>query len=198
MKNEGAARDFFLKDPLLSATARKLGPLGLDIYGKKGHFMALVEAVISQQLSGKAAAAIYGKFEKFLDKKANPEKFLSKIDPSELQELGISRSKSECIIAIAKMASKGGLDRDKMTTMDDAEMTEELTKIKGVGLWTVHMFLIFGLKREDVWPAGDYGIRKNLTRLLNKKELLDAAEVVKIGEKWKPFRSYASCYIWNS
>lgn len=198
MKNrKEEIKKFFENDKIIGKIAKEKGLPTLDIYGKGGIFVSLIEAIISQQLSGKAASTIYRKFESTILNKKDVAKYLSEINPEELRKLGISNSKSQCIITLSQIVLRKEIDIENLKTKNDREIAEILTRIKGIGIWTVNMFLMFGLKREDVWPATDYGIRKNLSVILKKKRILTVDETQKVGERWKPYRSYASCYIWN-
>lgn len=190
-------KKFFENDKILGGIAKERDLPALDIYGRDGAFLSLIEAVISQQLSGKAANSIYKNFEKVIKSKRNVPKFLSEIEISRLREIGVSNSKARCIISVSKMVNEGEIDIENLKNKSEEEIKETLTKVKGIGIWTVNMFLMFGLKREDVWPCTDYGIRKNLSIILKKKEILSPEETEKAGQRWKPYRSYASCYIWN-
>jgi DNA-3-methyladenine glycosylase II len=190
-------KQFFEKDKILGEIVKSRPLPTLDIYGKKGPFLALLEAIVSQQLSGKSAASLYQKFENFIKDKKDTATFLSKLSLEEIRKIGISNSKAQCIIEVSRMVKNNEIDIEKLAEKSDEEIAERLTKIKGIGIWTVNMFLMFGLKREDIWPCTDFGIRKNLSIILGKKELLSIDETEKIGERWKPYRSYASCYIWN-
>ncbi|MCX7830730.1 MAG: DNA-3-methyladenine glycosylase 2 family protein [Acidobacteria bacterium] len=190
-------KKFFENDKILGKIAKSRPLPTLDIYGKRGPFLSLVEAIISQQLSGKAASAIYQKFEKLLTNKKDFAKFLAQIEKERLLEVGISKSKADCINEISKMIYKKNINIEKLLKAPEEEIRETLIKVKGIGAWTVDMFLMFGLKREDIWPFTDYGIRKNLSKILKKENILTLEEAKNFGDKWKPYRSYASCYIWN-
>ncbi len=188
---------FFENDRILGKIAKERELPTLDIYGKGGAFLALIEAIISQQLSGRAASAIYIKFENAISNKKDVARYLSEVDTNKLKKFGISNSKLQCIITLSKMVHRKEIDFENLKEKSDSEISEILLKIKGIGVWTVNMFLMFGLKKEDVWPSTDYGIRKNLSLILKKKKILTIDETEKFGERWKPYRSYASCYIWN-
>lgn len=190
-------KQFFEEDKILGEIVKSRPLPTLDIYGGRGPFLVLVEAIISQQLSGKAASFLYHKFEEFIEGEKNLVYFLSKLNKEELRKVGISNSKAQCIIELSRLVQSKELEFDLLLEKNDTDITKILTKIKGIGIWTVNMFLIFGLKREDIWPFTDFGIRKNLSIILGKKELLSNSETEKIGQRWKPYRSYASCYIWK-
>lgn len=196
-KNE-IIKNFFIRDKILGNLAKNRPLPSLDIYGRKGPFLALLEAIISQQLSSKVADSLYQRFEHFISGEIDIPRYLSKREINELRNVGISRAKAECIIELSRMVQKREIKFESLNQKTDEAITETLTKVKGIGVWTVNMFLIFGLKREDVWPFTDFGIRKNLTKILGKREILSISETEKIGERWKPYRSYASCYIWKN
>lgn len=160
-------------------------------------FEDLVESIISQQLSLKAANTIYNRFLLLFNDKnkfPTPDEIL-KIDTEKLRSAGMSYSKASYIKNIAKAFKEKQIDIKKIDKMSDDEVITELTKIKGIGRWTAEMTLIFTLSREDVFSVGDAGLRraiKNLYNIENEKDIL------KLSEKWKPKRSLASWYLWRS
>ena len=196
MSDKKTIREFFFKDEILGEVAKNNPLPDLNIYGKKGTYLALVEAIISQQLSPFAATKIYERFERKIKSKNLP-RYVSKLKVEDLREIGISTSKCNCIIELSKKVTSEELDLNEIKKLSNEEIIFELTKIKGIGLWTSYMFLIFGLKREDIWPFNDYGIRKKLSILLKRNEILSFDETKKFGNRWTPYRSYASCYIWG-
>lgn len=184
------------KDPILKKLYKKYGP-PTGIEDRSEYLMQqMIESIISQQLSIKAATTIYNRFLDLFKKSAfpTPDEIL-KIDTEKLRSAGMSYSKASYVKNIAKAFKEKQIVIEKIVKMSDEEVITELTKIKGVGKWTAEMILIFTLKREDVFSIGDAGLRraiKNLYKLENEKDIL------KLTEKWKPKRSLASWYLWRS
>jgi len=182
------------KDPVLKKLHKKYGPHKFEDRSEK-LYEELVESIIGQQLSGKAADTIFKRFLKIFDDKfPRPEKLL-KTDDEKLRSAGMSYSKASYIKNIAKAFKNGDLDIKILKKMNDEEVIKKLTKIKGVGNWTAEMTLIFTLKREDVFSLGDAGLRraiKNLYNIDKEKDILELAET------WKPKRSFACWYLWRS
>jgi DNA-3-methyladenine glycosylase II len=155
----------------------------------------LVEAIISQQLSNKAADTIYKRFlSLFKNKFPTPEQIL-KIDIEKLRSAGMSYSKASYIKNIAQAFKNGDLDIKILRKMSDDEVVIKLTKIKGVGKWTAEMILISTLNREDVFSLGDAGIRRAIKNLYG---ITDEKKILKLAEAWKPNRSLACWYLWRS
>ncbi|MCL4386965.1 DNA-3-methyladenine glycosylase [Patescibacteria group bacterium] len=183
------------KDPILNTLVKKYkAPKFKDRSEKL--YEELVESIIGQQLSGKAADTIFKRFLALYknSKFPRPEELL-KTDVEKLRGAGMSYSKASYIKNIAKAFKNGDLDIKILRKMSDEEIIKELTKIKGVGNWTAEMILIFTFKRDDVFSLGDAGLRraiKNLYRLEKDKDIL------RLSEKWKPKRSYACWYLWRS
>ena len=189
---------FFLEDPLLGYAARLHGLPDLDIYGQGGPLLTLIEAIISQQLADKAAKAIFTRLEAHISGARGGALSLARSGRDELMALGISGNKAESIVTVCGMAGRKELDFDELAAMNDDRVREELTRIKGIGIWTAQMYLIFGLKRKDVWPSTDLGIRKKLSALLKKKKPMEPEKVDEYGKRWAPYRSYAAIYVWRS
>lgn len=183
-----------LKDPILkSLIAKYPAPHFQD----RSAFLYedLIESIVSQQLSIKAADTIFGRFKAlFSDKFPEPEHILSKSD-DELRAVGLSYQKASYIKSIATVFINNEIDPKLIKEMPDEEVITELTKIKGVGKWTAEMILIFTLNRPDVFSLGDLGIRNAITRLYG---ITDPQEMLKLSEQWKPHRSTACWYLWRS
>jgi len=162
-------------------------------------FDALAESIAYQQLSGKAAATIWGRVRALYPKKyLHPELVLDTPD-EKLRAAGLSRSK---IAAFKDLAAKT-LDRTVPTrralaTMSDDEIVARLTTVRGIGRWTVEMFLLFDLGRLDVWPVDDYGVRKGFAKTFGRRKLPTPKQLMKFGEKWRPYRSVAAWYFWRA
>jgi DNA-3-methyladenine glycosylase II len=162
------------------------------------YFVDLVDSIISQQLSGKAAATIFGRFKKlFPNEKITPEKLL-KIPDEKIREAGISYSKIKYIKGIAEAVVNKQINLNALDKLSDEEVILELVKLKGVGNWTAEMFLMFTLGRPDIFSAGDLGLQNAMIKIYKldakpKKEVL-----IEISEKWSPYRTTASRILWKS
>src|SRR6201982_2107524 len=163
-------------------------------------FDALAESIAYQQLSGKADATIWGRVRALYGKRKwlDPEAVLKTPD-EKLRAAGLSRSK---IAALKDLAAKT-LDatvppRRALVRMTDEEIIERLTKVRGIGRWTVEMLLLFDLGRLDVWPVADYGVQKGFAKTFGKRKLPTPKQLMKYGEKWRPYRSAAAWYFWRA
>src|SRR5437867_1978984 len=163
-------------------------------------FDALAESIAYQQLSGKAAATIFGRVRalypqgKWLD----PEKLLATPDET-LRAAGLSRNKIAALKDLAAKTIDGTVPAGRaIVRMSDDEIIERLTTVRGIGRWTVEMLLLFDLGRPDVWPVDDYGVRKGFARTFGKRKLPTPKQLMKHGEKWRPYRSLAAWYFWRA
>ena len=163
-------------------------------------FDALAESIAYQQLSGKAAATIWGRVRALYPKRKwlDPTQVLATPD-EQLRACGLSRNK---IIAVKDLATKTieGIvpPGPKLATMPDEEIIERLTAVRGIGRWTVEMMLLFELGRPDVWPVNDLGVQKGYAKTFGKRKLPTPKKLQKIGNKWKPYRSSAAWYLWRA
>src|SRR3989304_2843241 len=162
------------------------------------YFIDLVDSIISQQLSGKAAATIFSRFKKlFPQEKITADKLL-KIPDQKIREAGISFSKIHYIKGIAEKITNKELNLNKLEKLSDEEVIMELVKIKGIGIWTAEMFLIFTLLREDIFSAGDLRLQNAVKKLYKLEKDLSKNELLEISSKWKPYRTLASRILWRS
>jgi DNA-3-methyladenine glycosylase II len=183
-------------DPVLGRLIEAVGPYAIEFI--EPDFEALVRAIVLQQLSGKVAAIIFGRLRAAAGNgRVTPEGVL-KLRPSKMRALGLSQRKIEYIRGLAREARSGELDFAAFASMPDQAIEERLTSIKGIGAWTVHMFLIFALRRHDVLPTGDLGIRAAVRKVYGLVELPTPAEVNEMGRKWRPWCTVASWYLWRS
>jgi DNA-3-methyladenine glycosylase II len=190
-----ASRTLSRRDPSLGVWIRRVGPCGLRRRGDP--YSALVHAVLHQQLAGAAAAAI-GRRVRVLGQGRFPRPAaLLALREQALRSAGLSRRKVATLRAVAEAFRSGRIATRRLVRMDDAQVVETLTEINGIGEWTAHMLLMFSLGRADVLPVGDYGIRKGAQRLYALSELPRGLELEEIGERWRPYRSVASWYLWQ-
>ena len=188
-------------DDVMAGLVEQFGELDLeerrrgrpaDAYG------ALLRSIVGQQLSVKAARSIYGRLtELFGGKTPTPAELLA-VDDATLRGVGLSGAKVKYVRSLAEHVEAGDLHLDGLTDMSDDEVIAELTVVKGLGVWTAHMFLIFHLQRPDVLPVGDLGIRRAVERHYGLEEIPDAETLERLGERWAPYRSLASLYLWHS
>jgi len=185
-------------DPILGEVISR-APLPQFIPHKK-YYEELVGSIISQQLSVKAAATILKRFKDlFTTEFPTPEDILA-TDIEELRAVGLSRQKASYIKDLALRVLEGSVQFDHLDTLSNQEVIDELTKIKGVGVWTVHMFLLFCMGRLDVLPVGDLGIKNGIHKLysLPEKPSPEDIQTVALNNHWYPYESVASWYIWHS
>ncbi len=188
------------RDPRLATLIRKVGPFTVKRARVIRPFHSLAESIVYQQLSGKAAATIFGRVRALYPGRHafSPESVLATAD-EKLRGAGLSRNKLAALKDLAAKARDGTVPRRAaLDKMSDEEIIERLTSVRGIGRWTVEMFLLFDLGRMDVWPVDDYGVRKGYARTFRKKELPTPKELFAIGEKWRPYRSVAAWYFWRA
>jgi DNA-3-methyladenine glycosylase II len=163
-------------------------------------FEALAESIAYQQLSGKAAATIWGRVRALYGKrKALDPAEVEKTPDEKLRAAGLSRSKIAALKDLAAKTLDGTVPtRRELVRMTDEEIIERLTQVRGIGRWTVEMLLLFELGRLDVWPVADYGVQKGFAKTFGKRKLPKPKQFAKIGDKWRPYRSVAAWYFWRA
>jgi 3-methyladenine DNA glycosylase/8-oxoguanine DNA glycosylase len=184
-------------DPVLARIIDEIGPFGMRLRPAPSVFAALAEAIAYQQLNGKAAAAIFARVcALFPQKTLTPEQML-RIPDEQLRAAGLSRSKLLSLRDLAQKAQDGAIPTLAETRrMPDATVIERLSEVRGIGRWTVEMLLIFRLGRPDVLPVDDYGVRQGFA-IAHKRELPSPKELTAYGDRWKPYRTVASWYLWR-
>jgi DNA-3-methyladenine glycosylase II len=161
------------------------------------HFEALAESIVYQQLAGAAAAAIWGRFRGLFDGEFSPEAVLAKRETT-LRGAGLSPNKASSIRDLAAKIVDGTVPVDNLTRLRDEAIIDRLVVVRGIGRWTAEMFLMFRLHRPDVLPVGDLGIVNAVKNLYGLRKQPDAKRILKIGEAWRPYRSVACWYLWQS
>jgi DNA-3-methyladenine glycosylase II len=186
-------------DPVLRALIEAHGPCALARSQREDPFTALVEAIVWQQLSGKAAATIYGRVLALLPGGGppTPDAILA-IAEADLRGAGLSGAKAAYIRDLAARVRTRDVHLDALGSMDDERVVAELTKVKGIGRWTAEMFLMFRLHRPDVLPVGDLGIINAIRRAYGLRKSPAPARMEKIAAPWRPYRSVACWYLWRS
>jgi DNA-3-methyladenine glycosylase II len=194
MENHKAV-GFLKRDPNLAKIIKRVG--NYQIKKRNNHFAVLVESIISQQLAGAAAEAIFARFKKLYPKFPTSRQILDTKNVK-LRSVGLSGMKVEYLKDLAQKIEDEKLKMRSLSKMTDDEVIEHLTQVKGIGRWTAEMFLIFSLGRLDVLPTGDLGLRKGVQLAFSLSELPKPKEVEDIGKRWKPYRSVATWYLWKS
>jgi len=196
-------------DPVLRAIIERIGPCRMQ-FGPP-EFYSLAEAIVYQQLNGKAADTIFKRFAALAGEPLTPEGVL-KLSDQQMRSAGLSKQKSGYLKDLAAKTAAGTLDFSRLSELPDAEVIEHLTQVKGIGVWTAQMFLMFTLKRENVLPTGDYGVRMAIYKHYldvrrgkaakkgrkGKIKLPSPEQMEKIAKSWEPYRSVACWYLWQS
>ncbi len=208
-------------DPVMRGIVERIGTCKMQ-FGEPS-FHSLAEAIVYQQLNGKAAVTIFNRFAALAGEQLTPAGIL-KLTPEQLRSVGLSKQKSSYLFDMSERAHRGDLDFSRLSEMSDDKVIEHLTQVKGVGVWTAHMFLMFTLRRPNILPVGDFGVRmamykhylekraarngsgrvgngKKSPRLKPKKVkivLPTPDQMQKIAKRWEPYRSIACWYLWQS
>jgi DNA-3-methyladenine glycosylase II len=182
-------------DPVLRGIIERVGPIRMAYV--EPQFASLAEAIVYQQLNGKAAETIFKRFAALAGDPLTPEGIL-KLSDAQFRGVGLSKQKSAYLKDLAQKTAAGVLDFSRLPELPDAEVIEHLTQVKGIGVWTAHMFLIFSLRRPNVLPTGDYGVQMALKRHYRKRKLPKPQDMEKIARAWEPYRSVACWYMWRS
>jgi DNA-3-methyladenine glycosylase II len=182
-------------DPVLAEIIDRVGDYGIQF--RDPDFETLVKSIVYQQLSGRVASVIFGRVVKAAGGKLTPESIL-KLRPARMRALGLSGQKTAYIRDLARHTRDGRVDFAALLDLPDEAVIERLTAVKGVGVWTAHMFLIFALRRVDVLPLGDLGIRAAIRKAYGFAELPEAGEMEALAARWRPYCTVASWYLWRS
>ena len=192
-----ARRTLARRDPILRDLMRRHGACGLADSQHTDAFRALVHAIISQQLSTRAAATIAARVDALLDGSSTPAS-LAQVSDAQLRSAGLSGQKVSYLRALCEQVTRGSLSLEALDSMPDEEVIGALTQVKGIGRWTAEMFLMFRLHRPDVLPVGDLGIGKAVQRAYRLRTLPSPTRLLRLGESWRPYRSVACWYLWAS
>jgi DNA-3-methyladenine glycosylase II len=182
-------------DPVLRAIIEQVGPCRMEF--SVPEFSSLAEAIVYQQLNGKAAVTIFKRFIELAGSPLIPEGIL-KLSDEQLRSVGLSRQKSSYLKDLAAKTASGELNFAQLAELPDEEVIKHLTQVKGIGVWTAHMFLMFSLRRPDVFPTGDYGVQMAIKKHYKKRKLPKPKDMEKIARVWAPYRSVACWYMWRS
>ncbi|EKE13122.1 MAG: hypothetical protein ACD_13C00093G0036 [uncultured bacterium] len=190
------AEKFLSKDKYIAVLIQKWGSCTIKKSLTSKYFEDLLESIVNQQLSGRAASTIFGRVKDLCDGDINPDIIL-KLSEEKLRKAGLSFAKIRYIKDLAGRTKSGELDLRKLDRLNDEEVIEKLVVVKGIGRWTAEMFLMFSLARPDVFPIDDLGIRKGFEKVTGKK--FDRVKSARFALKsWAPFRTVASWYLWRS
>ncbi len=192
-----AVRHLTHADERLGAWIERFGPCTLSVDPAGGPFAALIAAIVSQQLHGKAATTIHGRLCALAGRKHPRPADIERLSDVELRGAGLSRQKLLSLRDLTAHARDGRFLRG-LARLDDEALVERLTRVRGIGRWTVEMLLIFRLGRLDVLPVDDYGVRKGAQRVYRMRQPPGPARLMRLGERWRPYRSVASWYLWRA
>lgn len=194
--SEKKAIKFLKNDPKFAKIILQVGEYNVKI--TKNRYRSLVEAIIAQQLSGSAADSILIRFKKLY--KSNFPKPIEVLETSdsELRKVGLSKMKVVYIKELSKKIESRHLNMRNFSSMEDEQIIEHLTNVKGIGRWTAEMFLIFSMGRWDVLPVGDLGLKKGIQSMFSLNELPTEQQIRKFADSWRPYRTVATWYIWKS
>jgi DNA-3-methyladenine glycosylase II len=194
-----ARRILMRRDPVLGTAIKVIGECRMADRQRTDHLTALVGAIVSQQLSTKAAATIFARFLALFPGGTIPNAAaIAALDDTALRGVGLSGQKVGYLRDLSARIEDGRLKLDELEALDDEEVIERLTAVKGFGRWTAEMFLMFRLHRPDVLPVGDLGIVTAVQRLYRLRKRPEPKRLLKLGEPWRPYRSVACWYLWQS
>jgi DNA-3-methyladenine glycosylase II len=189
-------------DPVMATLIDSYGEISLETRRKRrppvDAYGTLLRGVVGQQISAKAAAAVYGRVLELFGGKTPAPAALLEVEPEKLRAAGLSNRKVEYVRDLAAHVESGELELDRLGELSDDEVIAEITAVRGFGLWSAQVFLMFFLERRDVLPTGDQGIRRAVQVEYELAELPDAAELERIAEPWRPHRTLACVYLWES
>ncbi|MGQ0549523.1 MAG: DNA-3-methyladenine glycosylase family protein [Armatimonadota bacterium] len=191
-----AAAEVARRDRVMARVMKRIGPFRPRKPGTD-HFAALTRSILYQQLAGAAATAIHGRFVALFDGDLSPEAVLA-IRPKKLRGAGLSGAKTASIRDLAAKVADGTVPLDHINRLSDDEIVTRLSVVRGIGRWTAEMFLIFQLRRLDVWPVDDYGVRKGYSLIYGLRELLTPKQLQVKGERFRPYRTVAAWYCWQA
>ena len=191
-----AGIDLLKKDKNMQVLINKFGRP--DLNPRQDYFQSLLCSIVFQQLSGKAAQTIYERFVNLIPKTSNlcPNEVL-KLDKEEMRKAGLSFRKIDYVRNLADYFENNSFHKKDVEKMSDQEISKELIQIKGIGQWTVDMFLMFTLNRADILPCTDLGIQKGIMKILNMNNLPSKKEMENCSRKWRPYRTIACWYLWR-
>jgi DNA-3-methyladenine glycosylase II len=183
-------------DPVIAAIIERVGAYRIQF--RDPGFETLVKSIVYQQLSGRVAQVIFGRLLAAVPEGLLTTESVLALRPAKMRKLGLSKQKTLYIRDLARHTRDGMIDFPALAELTDAEVIERLTQVKGVGVWTAHMFLIFALRRTNVLPIGDLGIRAAVQKAYGLEEMPKPLEVEELGRRWHPYCTVAAWYLWRS
>ena len=184
------------KDAVLAKIITRTGPFAIEY--REPRFETLVRSIVYQQLSGRVASVIFGRLHAATGEEFVTPAGIMKLRPERMRRLGLSAQKTLYIRELARHTRRGSVIFETLSELEDAAVVEHLTRVKGIGVWTAQMFLMFALRRPDVLPTADLGIRTAMKRAWALEDLPKPAEMERIAAPWKPWTSVACWYLWRS
>ena len=196
MDFDAAVASVAAADPLMGAFIARAGAFEPRA-GSGDYFASLVRSIMYQQLAGRAAAAIHGRFVQAIGGQVTPEAVLAST-PEALRAAGLSGNKTAAILDLATRATDGTVPLGGLGELDDESIITRLSAVRGIGRWTAEMFLMFELRRLDVWPVDDYGVRNGWTLIHSLPAIIKPRELQQEGERFRPYRSVTAWYCWQA
>jgi DNA-3-methyladenine glycosylase II len=193
---EEAIRHLRAADPVISRIIESVGPYRIQF--REPSFETLVRSIVYQQLSGKVAIVIFNRLAGAVAGGLLTPEGILRLRPARMRSLGLSRQKTAYIRDLARLTRDGDLVFEELAGLPDGDVIDRLTRVKGVGEWTAHMFLMFALQRTDVLPVGDLGIGIAVKKAYGLEEMPKPADLSAMGERWRPYCTVASWYLWRS
>ena len=190
-----AVRHLKKSDPTLCAIIERVGPFRMQY--RDPSFEALARSIVFQQLNGKAARTIFDRLVAAAGGQITPESIL-KLTEAQMRAAGLSKQKLSYVRDLARRSHSGEVDFAALDSLTDEEVIATLTKVKGIGEWTAHVFLMFALRRPNVLPTGDFGVRTAIRKAYRKRKLPTPAVIQKLAKNWHPYCSVAAWYLWRS
>src|SRR6478672_2121257 len=195
-KVQEGARDLAKRDPVLKRMLKEHGvPTLHRARPNRTHFAELARMICYQQLAGRAASVIHGRFAALFDGPPTPGAVLA-LSMEELRSVGLSGSKAASITDLAEKVGAGVVELDRMNRLSDERVVQELVLVRGIGEWTAHMFLMFQCGRLDVWPIGDFGVRNGFARMYGIEPVPTPKQLGPVGDPYRPFRSLVAWWCW--
>lgn len=182
-------------DPILATIIEQVGPCRME-FGEPT-FHSLAEAILYQQLNGKAAVTIFKRFTDLAGDPLTPAGIL-KLTDAQMRGVGLSKQKTSYLRDLSEKTRAGLVEFERLSELPEEEVIQHLTQVKGIGVWTAHMFLMFTLRRPDILPTGDYGVQAAIKKHYKKRKWPKPAVMEKIAKPWVPYRSIACWYLWKS
>lgn len=194
-----ARRYLMRRDPELGAIIKRAGPCTMQAYREGDLFSALVETIVSQQLSTRVADVIFGRVCAMCGNGSSPTPLaLLGLTVEQLRSAGLSNAKARYVHGLAEAVTEGRLQLDALEHLSDDEVIAALSTVKGIGRWSAQMILLFRFNRPDIWPTGDLGIVRALERHYRMRKTPTPRRLEKLGDQWRPYRSVAAWYLWRS